>query len=135
MSILAAHRATFRAIARTVVPEAAQLDETGWSELEATVEHALAGRPPRMQRQLRVLLRMIEQLPRVTTGRSFSSLDETSRTAFLDRLQHSPVKLIRRGIWGVRTLTLMGFYTRADAARSVGYRADARGWLARESVR
>ena len=134
MSILAAHRATFRAIARTVVPEAAQLDETGWSELEATVEQTLAQRPPRMQRQLRMLLRMIEQLPRMSTGRSFSALDEARRTAFLDRLQHSPIKLIRRGIWGVRTLTLMGFYTRADALRGVGYRADARGWLAREPV-
>ena len=38
MSILAPHRATFRAIARTIVPEAAELDDAGWAEVEGTIE-------------------------------------------------------------------------------------------------
>lgn len=132
MSIIAPHRATFRALARTIIPETTVLDDEGWAAMERTVDHALAQRPARMQRQLRLLLRMIEQLPRARTGRSFSALDEVRRTRFLEKLQHSPVKLIRRGVWGVRTLILMGYYTRTEAMEGVGYRADARGWAGRE---
>jgi hypothetical protein len=41
------------------------------------------------------------------------------------------VKLIRRGVWGLRTLVLMGCYTRAEMMDGIGYRAHARGWAAR----
>lgn len=130
-SVIETHRATFRAIARTVVPETDSLDEAGWREVEGTAEHAVAQRPQRMQRQLRMLLRMVEQLPRMTAGCSFSALDPKRRARLLEKLQRSPVKLIRRGIWGVRTLVLMGYYTRPETMRDVGYRADPRGWAAR----
>jgi hypothetical protein len=134
MSSLAAQRRTFRAIAGTVVPEMCALDEAGWNAVEATVERALSMRPEKMQRQLRTLLRVIEQLPRITTGRSFSALDAERRTRVLDALQHSRVQLLRRGMWGLRTLVLMGYYTMPATMTHVGYRADARGWLARQAL-
>lgn len=39
----------FRAVAATVVPEAAQLDAAAWAELEQIVERALADRPVAMR--------------------------------------------------------------------------------------
>jgi len=133
-SILAARRATFRAFARTVVPEMAELDEAGWADVERTIEHALSLRPEKLHRQLGMLLRAIELLPRVRTGRGFSRLDDAARTRFLDTLQYSPVPLIRRGVWGLRTLVLMGYYTRDDTMRDVGYGAHPRGWQARAAA-
>lgn len=132
--VLEPHRATFRAFAETVVPEMAQLDAAGWDDVERTVELALARRPPEVRRQLGLLLRAIDGLPRVRYGRRFAGLDHTRREKLIDALQRSPVKLIRRGIWGLRTLVLMGYYTRAATMGAVGYRAHALGWDAPRGV-
>ena len=126
-------RPVFRAIATTVVPEARELAEAQWAELEGIVERALALRPPRMRRQLVFLVRLIENLPRLTAGQRFTGLDESRRAHFLGRLQSAPVLLLRRGVWGLRTLVLMGYYARAEAAQAIGYRAGPGGWAARRS--
>lgn len=128
---LAPVRAAFRAIARTVVPEVSRLDETGWLEAEAIVEHALAQRPAKIRRQLRTLIRLIDLIPVLRYGRRFTALDGDRRTRFLSGLQSAPVLLLRRGVWGLRTLVFMGYYARPEAAAEIGYRADPRGWEAR----
>ncbi len=131
MSVLAAVRPVFRAVATTVVPEAASLDADGWMELERIVEQALTSRPPRLQRQLVILIRAIEWLPLLRYGRRFTQLEGERRARVLVALQESPLLLLRRGFWGLRTLALMGYYARPAAAASIGYRADPRGWEAR----
>lgn len=131
MSVLAAVQPSFRAIAATVVPEAGTLDAGGWMELERIVEQALAPRSPRLQHQLVTLIRAIEWLPLLRYGRRFTRLDPRRRARVLEVLQNSPLLLLRRGFWGLRTLALMGYYARPAAAASIGYRADPRGWAAR----
>ena len=121
----------FRALVVTVVPEAEHLATAEWSEVEGIVARAVAARPPRLRRQLALLLRFLEWLPLLRYGRRFSRLDPAHRARFLDACQASPLLLLRRGVWGVRTLVLMGYYGRPVAARTIGYRADARGWEAR----
>jgi hypothetical protein len=130
-SVLAPVRSTFRSVARCVVPEAGDLDEAAWAELEGIVEHALSTRPARMQRQLRMLLRAIAVLPLARYGRTFAQLDPAQRATFLGKLQDARVLLLRRGFWGLRTLILMGYYARPSARSKIGYRADCRGWAAR----
>lgn len=120
-----------RAIGVTVVPEAAQLDEQQWVALEAIVLGALTPRPRALQRQLIILVRAIQWLAVLRYGRRFTALDPARRTRFLEQLQNAPVLLVRRGIWGLRTLLLMGYYGRAAGGRAIGYRADPRGWKAR----
>jgi len=131
VSVLAAVRPAFRAIAATVIPEAATLDADGWMQGERIVEQALALRPPRLQRQLVTLIRAIEWLPLLRYGRRFTGLDPRRRALVLDALQNAPLLLLRRGFWGLRTLALMGYYARPADAASIGYRADPRGWEAR----
>ncbi|HUH12906.1 MAG TPA: hypothetical protein VMK65_07335, partial [Longimicrobiales bacterium] len=107
----------------------------GWRELEATVEHALASRPPRMRRQLRFLIRALQWAPVVRWGRPFTRLRERHRVRFLEGVQRSRVYLLRRGFWGLRTLVFMGYYLRPEARAAIGYRATAGGWGAREERR
>jgi len=121
----------FRAVAVTVVPEAAELDAAGWDELERIVAGAIAARPARLRRQLALLLRCLEWIPLFRYGHRLSRLDPGRRADFLGSLQASRLLLLRRGIWGLRTLVLMGYYGRPAAAAVIGYRADARGWEAR----
>lgn len=124
---------TLRAVATTVVPEAQVLDAAGWQELRDVVEGAIATRSPDMQRQLVTFLRVIEYLPLARYGSRFSRLSSAKRVAVLLGLQESPIAILRRGMWGLRTLVFMGYYTRADVATAIGYRASAQGWSARRS--
>ena len=124
-------RVAFRALATTFVPEATLLDDAGWIEVESVIEHAVASRPPAMRRQLRTLIRMLTWLPLFTRRRSFTALDTDARTAFLHALERSPIGVVRRGVWGLRTLVFMGYYGRPTAAAAIGWRGDPRGWAAR----
>ncbi|MFI5213967.1 MAG: hypothetical protein ACHQU8_05455 [Gemmatimonadales bacterium] len=123
--------AAFRAIALTVVPEAAALEGAEWLAVEGIVESALALRPVSVRRQLRLLIRVIDVLPLLRYGRRFTALDPASRLAFLSAMQRFPILLVRRGVWGLRTLVFMGYYARPEAGAAIGYRANARGWEAR----
>jgi hypothetical protein len=129
--VLSSIRPVLRAIGITVVPEAAQLDEQQWVALEEIVRGALTPRPRVLQRQFILLVRAIQWLAVLRYGRRFTALDATRRERFLGQLQNAPVLLVRRGIWGLRTLLLMGYYGRAAGGRAIGYRADPRGWKAR----
>jgi hypothetical protein len=121
----------FRAVTETVVPEAPRLEPAQWDELEAIVARAVAARPARLRRQFVLLLHALEWLPVLRYGRRLSRLDPARRARLLGAWQTAPLLLLRRGIWGVRTLALMGYYGRPAAARAIGYRGDTRGWDAR----
>jgi hypothetical protein len=129
-SVLAPVRDAFRAVVMTVVPEAKQLNESGWLALETLVEDALEIRPPALRRQLQLFLRAIEWLPVVRYGRRFTALGDEQRGRILRYLQDHPLERIRCGFWGLRTLALLGYYGRPEAAHAIGYRPDARGWEA-----
>ena len=128
MSVLHDLRPHFRAIATTIVPEAGLLGDAGWLELESIVEGALASRPARLRRQIRILIRALTFLPLLRYGRPFAALTDHQRADFLTKIENSPVSLVRRGFWGFRTLVFMGFYARPAAGAEIGYRASARGW-------
>jgi hypothetical protein len=129
--VLAPVRPTFRAVAVTVVPEAARLDAAGWRAVEAIVERALAARPRKLQRQLVLFLRVIAVRAVLRHGRPFHRMDAAARQRMLAALEDSRSPLLRRGFWGLRTLILMGYYGRPGAAAEIGYAADPRGWEAR----
>jgi hypothetical protein len=130
-SLLEPVRATVRAIASTIVPEASDLDEPGWTSLERIIERALAARPRSVQRQVVLFMRVVNVVSIMRYGRGVARLGAEQRRAVLDWLQDAPLLVLRRGLWGIRTLALMGYYARPEAARAIGYRADPRGWDAR----
>lgn len=124
-------RPVLRAVATSMVPELRAVSPTQWDEMEAEVERALAERPLPVQRQLASFLRLLEWWSVVRYGRRLTKLDDGKRTALLHALERHPLLLIRRGIWGVRTLVFLGYYTRSDVATFIGYRAHRDGWAAR----
>ena len=131
MNTLGTVRPVFRALVSAVVPEAATLDEATWHEVEKLVDTGLRARPASLQRRVLVFLRCMEWLPVARYGRRFTALDPRRRAQFLSYLEDHPVRLIRVGFWGVRTLALLGYYARPEAAKAIGYAADPRGWEAR----
>jgi len=121
----------FRAIALTVIPEAVRLSDRGWEALERLVERRLATQPAKTRRQVRLFIRLLQWLPLLRFGRPFTALDAARRFRVLQALQDAPVLLLRRGVWGLRVLVQLGYYTQPDVAAEIGYRADPRGWEAR----
>jgi hypothetical protein len=124
-------QAPFRALTITMVPDAAALDEKAWRDVDASIAHALAKRPPAVRRQLALLIRILDTLPLLRWGRRFRHLGAGRRTRFLDAMQYSPLLLLRRGVWGLRTLVFLAYYTRPDVQLKLGYQATPRGWRAR----
>lgn len=120
----------FRAVVCTVIPEAVSLNPAEWEDVELLAGSALAARPPDLQRQFRLLLKMVQWLPALRHGRSFTALDPARRRQFLASLENHPVQLLRTGFFGLRTLALLGYYGRLEAACEIGYAADPRGWEA-----
>ena len=129
-SVLAPVRAVFRAVVVTVVPDAKQLDEPNWLALEELVEDALQIRPPALRGQVQLFLRTIQWLPVVRYGRTFSALGDEQRGRVLRYFQDHALKRIRCGFWGLRTLAFLGYYGRPEAAHTIGYAVDPRGWEA-----
>jgi gluconate 2-dehydrogenase subunit 3-like protein len=128
---LAAFRPLLRAIACTIVPEAAAMGENAWQEFHALLDAALGDRPPALQRRLQFFLRAIEWMPLLRFGRRFTSLSLAQRAQFLASLENHSLQIIRSGFWGLRTLVLLGYYGRPAAIAGIGYAADPRGWEAR----
>ena len=133
--VLSSLRGPLRAMGSVVLPAPDALDEEGWLRAESIMEHALAPRPSGVKRQLRLFLRVVNLLPLLSTGRTLSGLSLDRRAAFLQGLERSSLQPLRRGLWGVRTLLFMGYYTQDQVRREIGYRASPEGWSGREESR
>ncbi|MFL5612818.1 MAG: hypothetical protein ACJ796_04080 [Gemmatimonadaceae bacterium] len=126
--------ARFRAVMIAMVPEAAALDTAAWIQAEAIIARALASRPAGVRRQLGVFLLLLDVMAVVRHRRGLISLNPFDRVRLLESLSKSRLVLLRRGMWGIRTLAFMGYYARPGAAGAIGYRASAGGWAARREV-
>jgi hypothetical protein len=121
----------FRALAATFIPETALAAPETWLRLERVVESALASRPANIRRQVLLFIRVLDWLARLRHGRSLGTLDPARRTALITSVGGSRLLLLRRGVWGLRTLVQMGYYTQPEVQMALGYRATRRGWEAR----
>lgn len=121
----------FREFAQCFIPETAQATPSQWHEMEEVVARALDARPPRVRRQIALFVRLIDLAARVRHRRRFAALDHARATALLESFAAAPVLLLRRGVWGLRTLVMMGWYTSPSVCEALGYRATAAGWEAR----
>lgn len=124
----------FRAVLNAVVPEAAPLSEGEWHEAQAIMARALAPRPAAVRRQIGLFMRLLDLAALVRHGRTLAALSTDDATHLFEGLSQSKFVLLRRGVWGVRTLAFMGYYARAEAASAIGYRAAAGGWSARRDA-
>lgn len=104
------------------------MGDQDWIAVESIVERALAGRPPGVRRQVRLFLRIANLLPLLSRGTTLNRLSPAKRAAFLDGLQRSRLALLRGGLWGIRTLLFMGYYTQDRIRDRIGYRASGVGW-------
>lgn len=124
-------RGAFRAVTVACVPAAARLTPEAWARAEAIVDDALAERPAAVRRQILLFVRVLGVLSILRFGRGLEALEPERVRQLLGALERSPLLLLRRGTWGLRTLAFMGYYGQADVRARLGYAAALRGWEAR----
>ena len=123
--------AAFRSVAVSFVPELGSADERVWATVERTIDSALGARHSALGEQVRMFIKVIDLLARLRFGRGVHRLEPGQVGRLMGALERAPFRLIRRGVWGLRTLVLMAYYTQPEVVASLGYRADRAGWAAR----
>ena len=118
----------FRSLTVTVVPEAQSLSQPEWTELYRLIDQALVSRPHTVRKQLSAFISLIRIITLLRHAKSFTALSAQQRYDLLHSLETSGIAVFRKGMWGLRTMLMMGFYARPGAASAIGYRADRRGW-------
>lgn len=114
-------------IGERIAPGIARLDPAARGRVIDIIEHALASRPARLQRQLAMFLQVIRWSPIVRYGRAFDRLTPVQQDAVLRWFQNAPVAALRQGFWGVKALVYMGYYGRHEAGEEFGYRPSRSG--------
>lgn len=109
------------AISAAIVPEAASLDAAAREEARGIMDGAIAARRPALRRQLSFFLFLLRWLPALRFGAPLDRLDAARQDRALRWFQESPVALVRKGFWGVRTIVMMGYYGRPAVGEKIGY--------------
>jgi len=121
----------FRALAESFIPEIAGADPNSWRQVEDIVSNAIKDRPPAVQRQILAFIRILDGIALVRHGSRLAALHPVKRTRLIEGIGASRLLLLRRGVWGLRTLVQMGWYCQPAVQEALGYRATAAGWAAR----
>jgi hypothetical protein len=113
------------------VPSSAGFDEARWTRVESIIVGALNERPASVRGQVGLFLRALDIFSRVRHLRGLARLRAPQALRLMQALERSRVPLLRRGVWGVRTLAFMGCYADERARDEIGYVALPLGWEAR----
>jgi hypothetical protein len=75
-----------------------------------------------------LFLRILDVAAVAGYGKRLRSLEPDQARAFLRTFEKSPILILRRGLWGIRTLAYMGYYAQDSVQDEVGYAASPVGW-------
>lgn len=121
---------TLRPIMETFVPSIKELDQEGLHRVLDRIDEKLLEQPQALRRQLKIFVRALNLLPIPLYGKPFKRLLPEKQTLFLEKIQYSPVKILRVGLWGLRTLVYLGYYGDPEIQGQLGYNPDISGWEA-----
>ncbi len=115
------------AIARRMVPDAANLDAEGKRRFFELIDGALTSRSLTVLRQLGLFLHVMRWLPLLRYGGRLDHLGPAQQDSALRWFQNGPIALFRKGFWGIKVLVFMGYYARTEISESLGYRPSQQG--------
>lgn len=109
---------TFSAVARCMLA----LDENeSENDVAAYVDAFLASKDNATQKTFHLLLFMFERLPVFLFFKPFSRLSRGAQEKYIRMWENAPVKKLRAGYFGLKTLALLGFYTDEKWWKDIGY--------------
>ena len=108
-------------LAACIVPESAGAPTQVTDPLLAAVDEELQPRPRLQQLEFKLLLLAIRWMTVPFTLRRFERLPVERQVAWLRFLESAPLTLLRVGIWGLKTLVFLGYYTQDGVLRRIIY--------------
>lgn len=120
--VFSARQAAFlQHLATRIIPEASGMSARQAKRLRLIVRGMLRRRSGMERFQVRVFLFAIRWLPAVVYFRPFERIPEHAQDGILGWLEAAPLKLIRAGFWGLKTLIFMGYYGQPAIQEDIGY--------------
>jgi hypothetical protein len=108
-------------LAACIVPESAGAPPQVTGPLLAAVDEELGPRPRLQQLEFKLLLFAIRWMTVPFTLRRFERLPPERQAAWLSFLESAPLTMLRVGIWGLKTLVFLGYYTQAGVLQRILY--------------
>ena len=108
-------------LAARIVPESAGAPPQVTDPLLATVDEELRPRPRLQQLEFKLLLFAIRWMTVPFTLHRFERLPGERQDRWLGFLENAPLTLLRVGIWGLKTLVFLGYYTQDGVLRRIVY--------------
>jgi len=121
------HRELLWALSLRIVWATRELALDERQQLLDTIEAQLQKRPVTIQRKFKLFLCVLRwsTLPRHLTR--LDKLPAEAQDAALRRFQNSPIVLLRKGFWGLKTLLHLGYYCLPATASRVRYAQQKNG--------
>lgn len=108
-------------LANRIVPESAGAPAQVTDPLLAAIDEELRPRPRLQQLEFKLLLLAIRWMTVPFTLRRFERLSAERQDGWLRFLENAPLTLLRAGIWGLKTLVFLGYYTQDGVQRRILY--------------
>lgn len=108
-------------LATRIVPEARNLSPAQRKRLRMTIRLMLLQRSGMERFQIRLFLFAMRWLPALLYLRPFERIPAQAQDRFLAFLESAPLKVVRAGFWGLKTLIFMGYYGQGQIARDIHY--------------
>jgi hypothetical protein len=108
-------------LAARIVPESAGAPAQVTDPLLAAIDSELHPRPRLQQLEFKLLLLAIRWMTLPFTLHRFERLPAERQDRWLRFLENAPLTLLRVGIWGLKTLVFLGYYTQDSVQRRILY--------------
>jgi hypothetical protein len=108
-------------LANRIVPESAGAPAQVTDPLLAAIDEELRPRPRLQQLEFKLLLLAIRWMTVPFTLHRFERLPPERQDGWLRFLENAPLTLLRVGIWGLKTLVFLGYYTQEGVQRRILY--------------
>jgi hypothetical protein len=108
-------------LAARIVPESAGAPPQVTDPLLAAVDEELRPRPRLQQLEFKLLLFAIRWMTVPFTLHRFEHLPGERQDRWLRFLENAPLTLLRVGIWGLKTLVFLGYYTQDGVQQRIVY--------------
>jgi len=108
-------------LAARIVPESAGAPPQVTDPLLAAVDEELRPRPRLQQLEFKLLLFAIRWMTVPFTLHRFERLPGERQDRWLGFLENAPLTLLRVGIWGLKTLVFLGYYTQDGVLQRIVY--------------
>ena len=111
----------FLAVADRIVPKDDDSPGGGTMATAGVVDWALDRTQPDLRSQLLLFIMVVEFLGVFFGGRPFSKNSDEKKDRELKFLENARVSLFRMGFFGLKSYVCMGYYTREEVWKTLGY--------------